>query len=73
MKWQPIETAPKDGTNILLYEPKNEFNPPEYFVGRWEKSRDPFIYGTSWECSEYGAFNHHPTHWIPLPDAPKGD
>ena len=33
MNWQSIETAPKDGTPVLLYSPDAE--DPQVFVGRW--------------------------------------
>lgn len=61
--WQPIETAPRDGTIILLYEP-SEFDLPEQFVfGEWS--------GTGFVES----FNHEyaiisPSHWMPKPEAP---
>lgn len=73
MTWQPIETAPKDGTLVLLYEPDNdeELIDARIFVGLWNDARDAKFYGTAWECAEYSAFNHYPTHWMPLPEAPK--
>lgn len=67
--WQKIETAPRDGTEILM----GEYNRDGRFfqtVGFWDADRDPKWYGTKWQASEYDAFNHAPTHWIPLPAAP---
>lgn len=68
-QWQPIETAPKDGTTVLVFA---QLNPPEKWV---EEVRDlpPMI------CQAA----HHPdagwcvctmrevTHWQPLPQPPK--
>lgn len=61
-EWQPFETAPKDGTLILL----GALN--MVFVGRWEES-----YG-AWHlldgCREcVGLF--FPKYWMPLPEPPK--
>ena len=68
--WQPIDTAPKDGTDILL------FRSGAVHRGRWEKQRyheRPKPYwsddlerglGVIW-CRE-----HPPTHWMPLPEPP---
>jgi hypothetical protein len=63
-EWQPIETAPKDGTAILGYWGHNPTNDPSaYAVTKW--------YGGFWvsvddDDDEYAA----PTHWMPLPPRP---
>ncbi len=33
--WMPIDTAPKDGTAILVYQPKY-YSGPRMFVARWD-------------------------------------
>ena len=65
MKWQPIETAPKDGTWVLAYwptmsitlYPKVAFNMGDEYG--WETPDD------------YGQI--FPTHWMPLPEPPQPD
>jgi hypothetical protein len=63
MNWQKIETAPKDGTPILVYD-KDWFD----FMGHqivvywledfgWRSGCD--------QCPD------DPTHWMPLPEPPK--
>jgi len=37
MNWQPISTAPKDGTVILLCDVG--YAAPEYLIGRWRHDR----------------------------------
>lgn len=58
-QWQPIETAPKDGTPILAAD-----KGPYPFVAEW------FIGGRNW----IGADGRYwqPDRWMPLPAAPKG-
>jgi hypothetical protein len=54
--WQPIETAPKDQTTLLLVDEHGS-----YFVGWWDRDRwiEDSSYITVW-----------PTHWMFLPDPP---
>jgi hypothetical protein len=61
-EWQPIETAPKDGTKIIVYRPNAEYQ-PIVGVDYWSKEL-----GNVWANS-----NEHrqPTHWMPLPEPPK--
>ena len=73
-KWQPIETAPKDGTAFRAYADELidlDFNPWGSVEAAW--SGEEFI-GCVWNGQQdawYGkAIN--PTHWMPLPAAPKG-
>lgn len=62
--WQPIETAPKDGTRVLVYC---------RYAGR-------LVAGAEWRHSEPRAIQWEavngvivtPTHWMPLPAAPAG-
>jgi len=61
MNWQTIDTAPNDGTRILVYEPFE----PNIESAWWNDELDMF-----WPCSNRGDFWRQPTHWMPLPDAP---
>jgi len=75
--WQPIETAPKDGTRILAVESfqredeDGRLYPEDAAVVRWVTSRHDGHSG--W--SGYGLFlaSFEPTHWRPLHAPPKGD
>ena len=62
-RWQPIETAPKDGPKILGYS-------PYWDVGtiRWQKSQS----GISgfWDVSTRFAHSNAITHWMLLPKPP---
>jgi hypothetical protein len=72
--WRPIETAPKDGTDVLLFEAG--FVPGQY-VTNWRKFTDGF--GDQYEgwaspdSGELGPCRMAPTHWMPLPPAPQGE
>ncbi len=74
--WQPIETAPKDGTSILGYG-KRYF--PRGWTG-WSAETDKdhpnargwhvhqtYYLGGNWQI---GGLGFLPTHWMPLPAAP---
>lgn len=72
-RWQPIETAPKDGSTVLAYRKdagvftihyveedahlSSQMNPPE---------GDYYWFTTSGE----DLTDDMPTHWMPMPDAP---
>ena len=67
-QWQPIETAPKDGTWILVYKPFNlyGFDDSKWFV-------DKYIVRWADECWNISMEDKviYPTHWMPLPKPPK--
>jgi hypothetical protein len=54
-EWQPIETAPKDGTVVLLSDGK--IVKEGHYLGYW-----------SWLDL---AGDRVPTHWMPMPDPPR--
>lgn len=56
-QWRPIETAPKDGTQVRLYGPKGEV------VGRHRPQWN------SWSTVP-GDYTVKPTHWQPLGRSP---
>lgn len=60
-KWEPIDTAPMDGTEIIVLVRRKVVRLGWYFK---PSSRSQF-----W-CDENGR-PIKPTHWIPLPDAPE--
>jgi len=58
-KWQPIETAPKDGTWILAFYHKDCVPAVIFYDNEWKR----------WAgCADIGS--NHFTHWMPLPAAP---
>jgi len=75
-QWQPIETAPKNGTQIIVYD--GEF----VFPSMWKEPCEFRDYGEEggWcEASyELGGMLYEgvdvckfpPTHWMPLPPSP---
>ena len=58
--WQPIETAPRDGTEILAWDGIGM-----KFAWRYE---DRWIYDIEMESPYLTLW--HPTHWQPLPSTP---
>jgi hypothetical protein len=58
MNWQPIETAPKDGTRVLLC-----------VVGPWTADAREYYHLASW-CVDYWQpfIPNNWTHWMPLPE-----
>lgn len=75
--WQPIETAPRDGAQVMIAGGTVEYDAECFPVHR------PFggVHIASWDeashswsgpyGSEYDAqYWHSPTHWMPLPAAP---
>ncbi len=74
-EWQPIESAPKDGTELILFELVSDFcsgeKKPYVYSGKFDPDRNPKYYETGWKCLEYDAFNRNPTHWMPMLEPPK--
>lgn len=69
--WQSIETAPKDGTVIMLLEPKELSGRTRYgrvSIGRWCVTRQ-YAVGGYWEDDAFTGVSQ-PTHWMPLLDPP---
>jgi hypothetical protein len=69
--WQPIATAPKDGTRLLLLKPNREVE-----IGRYHSADDinGRMHGGMWRYrrSMSPRYDHanQPTHWTPLPAPP---
>jgi hypothetical protein len=59
--WQPIDTAPQDGTEILLSDADFVFS------GEYDLNYGRFGMFTHDGLVEY----QHPSHWMPLPGPPK--
>lgn len=71
---QPIETAPKDGTYILLFGDSGFMTTPlRCSVCRWSHDKDrwsAYEFGYRWNDHAGDAFTDGglpPTHWLPLP------
>ena len=63
--WQPMGTAPKDGTWILIFHGQWKLN---YALVYWD---DHF---TCWHDGDYHSEYYRPSHWMPLTGPPsKGE
>lgn len=69
--WQPIETAPKDGTEILAFG-RAEYERTLYAKGHhvcwWEGQQE-----TGYWSGRDGDCDYRITHWMPLPPPPNPD
>lgn len=67
MMWEPIKTAPKDGTKILAFRAIEPFNNVHhYWVARWT-----LCGGKKTWVMEGKNTKISPSHWMPLPEPPK--
>lgn len=67
--WQPIETAPRDGTWVLLCEYSG--NPDirsDYYAGAYAGGKDGYWMAA---CGQYVTETPQPTHWRMLPEPPR--
>lgn len=84
MTWQPIETAPKDGSPILLYgtyqwEDYKNYQEGGIFVGYLYSSKSSEYYEEQDDVEEYWRLVNanpyidkaQPSHWMPLPEVPE--
>lgn len=68
MQWQSIETAPRDGSLILAYRPlADETGDPIIAVVKTTSHPRTSKQGVEHYTDRYC----HPTHWMPLPPAPR--
>ena len=58
MTWQPIKTAPKDCTDVLVWDESFIYEIAYYHRGKWRYRPKGY------PCK--------PTYWMPLPAPPEG-
>jgi len=63
-EWQPIETAPKDGSEILLWHGRRN-------IGGWQEHHHDMRHPQRpcWVIN--GGYVVSPTLWMPLPEPPQ--
>lgn len=73
-EWRLIETAPKDGSDVLIWSADGG-----HYVASWHWETTGYdytvkpprlIYSTERGRWHDGEWEHHPTHWMSLPAAP---
>ncbi len=69
--WQPIETAPKDGTEVDLFLTTGREPDCFWKDGGWTRTvKDGDYMGEDGVQIEYPKCNIVATHWMPLPSPP---
>lgn len=61
-EWKPIESAPKDGTMVLLGNAVHAWRT----AGGWREAHQDW-----WDSRDEEGCEFPPTHWMPLPDPPQ--
>lgn len=60
MTWEKIDGAPRDGTRILIFDPRSELKPIK--LAHWDRETEQWRDDAErWWC---------PTHWHALPQQP---
>jgi hypothetical protein len=65
-EWQPIETAPKDGRDVLL----GWISAKHVLIGRWGNHGGRYS-TDGWRDREGFALSDGPDVWMPLPEPPR--
>ncbi len=83
MSWKPIKTAPRDGSDILLFTKVHGITQAHFVKGEWSNTIDgPEYDGPVWVCGDDawqieieeepdGFCDAEATHWMPLPEPPE--
>ena len=79
MRWRTMDSAPRDGTIVLLYVPGSVYWDTDYCIlAFWgdethgfERRQDPDNWWFSCEADSNPILGT-PTHWLPLPTPPTG-
>ena len=79
MTWQPIETAPKDGSPVVASNLNCQWEP---FIVSWRDGPCPSFpkpdeagwYGEFQDCHyEHDCGPYKPTHWVKMPEPPHAE
>lgn len=77
MEWQPIETAPRDGSLVILYRPLAEETNDQKIAIKQSISYNNHCWDKTVPegCvkENYTGGSCYATHWMPLPDEPVND
>lgn len=73
--WQPIATAPRDGTPVLVVRGgrisiSSYYHRQTYEFGKLVRTHEGWSYESG---ALFGWTPPEPTHWMPLPDLPAPD
>ena len=65
--WQPIETAPMNGAEVLLFDRLGDISVARFANGAWQARADGF---DAFASDESRIEVEAPSHWMPLPSPP---
>lgn len=68
MDWQPIETAPQNGTRVLTYG--QDYGFMQWWDGT-EYGSEGFWTHSDEVLADIDPSPEQPTHWMPLPEPPQ--
>lgn len=66
--WQPIETAPKDGSLVLAW--REGWDKPCFVRWIFNSRTETTFWNDSIEYDFYENETEPPTHWLPIPEIP---
>ena len=72
-EWQPIATAPRDGSPILAaWTNRTGFDQATWCRLAWKHNRRTGrdYFGDEIEMDDYELADDQPTHWLPIPPLP---
>ena len=69
MEWRKIETAPKDGTKVLVSDGAHVWLSSRKITQEGSKGM-PTV-GHDWHSGYTGHKTTYPTHWMPFPEPPQ--